>query len=68
MDIYAKPGTKVKFLGCNGYEFELQEAMKTFVPGEILTVDNIEVGGWSSSAEFEEFPGRWNTVMFGDVE
>lgn len=63
MDIYACPGTKVQFLGENGYEFEL-----TFENGQVLTIKRIEVGDWKSSVEFVEYPGkRWNTVMFGEL-
>jgi hypothetical protein len=35
----------------------------------VLTVKAIEVGGWSTSVQFEECPNKWfNSVMFEDKE
>jgi hypothetical protein len=69
MDIYSKPGTKVYFLGANGYEAELAHAMKTFLIGQHLTVKRIDVGSSISYVEFEEYPNRmFNTVMFNNVD
>jgi len=69
MDIYSKPGTKVYFLGANGYEAELVDAMKIFLLGQHLTVKRIDVGSSISYVEFEEFPNRmFNTVMFNNVD
>ncbi len=69
MDIYSKPGTKVYFLGANGYEAELVDAMKIFLIGQHLTVKRIDVGSSISYVEFEEFPNRmFNTVMFNNVD
>lgn len=69
MDIYSAPGTTVYFLNKNGYDSQRTEAAKIFTEGQALTVKNIDVGGWSSSVEFEELPGKWfNTVMFGVKE
>ena len=68
MDIYARPGTKVKFLGKNGYDYQLKEASEMFEVGLVLTVKSIEVGDSSSSVVFEEMPGKsFNTVMFEEV-
>jgi hypothetical protein len=65
MDIYAKPGTKVYFLGQNGYESELNIALKTFEIGKELTVMFIERGSSISYVTFLEYPDRsFNTVMF----
>lgn len=69
MDIYCRPGTTVYFLNENGYDSQREEAAEIFTPGQALTVKRIDVGGWSSSVEFVEQPGKWfNTVMFGVKE
>ena len=69
MDIYAHKGAKVYFLGKNGYDSQLKLAMEIFEVSQELTVNRIDVGGWSSSVEFQEYPGKWfNTVMFEDKE
>lgn len=68
MDIYSESGKKVKFLGKNGYNHQLKEALEFFKPEEILTVKRTNVQNWSSTVEFKEYPGKWwNTVMFGDI-
>lgn len=68
MDIYSRPGTKVKFLGRNGYDFQLKDACKIFETGQILTVRDINVSEFSSTVVFEEYPERsFNVVMFGKV-
>lgn len=69
MDIYAKPGTKVKYLGKNGYDAERERAKEFLEVGAVLTVKEIDVHSWVSYALFEEVPGVWfNTVMFEEVE
>ena len=68
MDIYSPPGTRVKFLDENGYEFYKSAARKFFSKGQTLTVKTIAVGNWMSYAEFEECPGKkFNTVMFTET-
>lgn len=57
-------GDKMKFLAANGYDHQLEAAKAKMKEGEILTVNNIRVGSWESSIEFEELTGRWNSVMF----
>ena len=61
-------GRKVIFKGEGGYASELERAMNTFEVGQVLTVREIYVGRSSSVVEFEGIDGRWNTVMFDDVE
>lgn len=69
MDIYSSPGTKVRFLNQNGHDYQREDALKYFAEGQVLTVDEIDVGSWSSSVKFQELPGKWfNTVMFGRIE
>lgn len=67
--IYSKPGTKVRFIGKNGYEMPLNLALKTFLVGQELTVKQIVVGSFLSEVQFEELPNKWfNTVMFEEVK
>ena len=61
-------GRKVKFLNENGHDWQLEEARKIFKEGQILEVEEIEVGGWSSKVKFADCDGWFNTVMFEDVE
>ena len=36
-----------------------------FEEGEVLTVNDINIGNWSSMVEFKNFSGKWfNTVCF----
>jgi hypothetical protein len=66
MDIYSPSGTVVYFLGKNGHDFEREAAQKLFKTDQALTVEDTDVGSWSSSVTFKELPGKWfNTVMFG---
>lgn len=68
MDIYAKPGTKVYFLGKNGYESQLNDAFCFFKVGEELTVNRVDVGSSMSYVFFEELTNRsFNTVMFSET-
>jgi hypothetical protein len=67
-NIYAKPGTVVRFLNENGYDRELDEARRVLKDIPILTVKHIDVGGWVSYVTFEEIEGEFNTVMFEEVE
>ena len=68
MDIYAKPGTKVKYTGEGGYDNDRHIAASHMEIGTIVTVKKIDVGNFMSYVEFEEFPGiRFNTVMFENI-
>lgn len=65
MSVNTKPGDKVCFMGKNGYDAELKRACETFCIGQVLTVKEHDVGGFSSSVMFMEFPNVWwNTAMF----
>lgn len=61
-------GRKVFFLNYNGYDSELERARKYFDKGQILTVEEIEVGRSSSNVKFEGVDEWFNTVMFEDLE
>lgn len=57
-------GTKLKFLFKNGRDSEQEEARER-IGESIVTVKFASVGTWSSTYQFEEVEGKWNTVMFG---
>lgn len=66
-DRYGIPseGDQVVFLDKNGFDADLERARKFFVKGQVLTVADSDVGGWSSYLEFEECEGvLFNSVMF----
>ena len=68
MDIYAKPGTKVRYTGIGGYDSDKTYADTHLNVNAIVTVKSVDVGGFTSYVEFEEIPGcSFNTVMFEEV-
>lgn len=62
--VWPDTGDRVFFLGKNGYDSELERAMKVFEVGAYYTVAEIEIGQSSSTFYFEGIKGGWNTVMF----
>lgn len=68
MKLDTKKGEKVKFLNKNGCEQDLKYAAKIFKKGDILTVDKVEIGGFSSKVFFKETGEKnFNTVMFENL-
>lgn len=66
MEINSPPGTVVYYLDENGYDGDREYARKFMQKYQILTVRQIDIGGWRTVVEFEEIPGKWfNSVMFG---
>lgn len=69
MNIYARPGTKVRYTGENGYDHEHDDIQTMGVSiGEILTVKETEVGSWKTYVYFEELDGGFNSVLFEDID
>ncbi len=69
MDIYSPKGTKVRFSGKNGTDFDQEFARKYLVVGGLYTISRTEVGSFSSDAILAEFPhSRFNTVLFAPIE
>lgn len=69
MNIYAKQGHKVAFLGQNGRDRELQEALKSLVVGETYTVKRTVVHSYYTDVYLIERPGEvFNSVMFRDAK
>lgn len=60
-------GDRMRFLACNGYAFERDEAMKVMRPGDVFTVSECRVDSFSHSVRFKEISGSWNGVMFEQV-
>lgn len=68
MNIYAPPGSEVRYLDKNGYDIQRENAKKAgLVKGEIYIVSDIEVGRSSSVVFLEGFKDGFNTVMFRGV-
>lgn len=57
-------GDKMKFMGQNGYEFELREALNKFEVGKEYEVESCNVQSWSHSIKFDSMEGWYNGVMF----
>lgn len=68
LNINAKPGTKVIYLGKNGYDSEREFANKFLKKEKEYTVSRIDIGNWSSLIYLDEIPGKgFNSVMFAAV-
>jgi hypothetical protein len=68
MDIYAKPGTIVRFRAGGGYEGEKKSALKAgFVMNSLYTVKRCDIGSSMTQVLFDEIEGRWNSCLFADV-
>ncbi len=66
MDIYAKPGTKVKFTNPDaGYEHDQLVARENLKVGNTYTILEIHVGGFHTNVFLREVPSvPFNSVMF----
>lgn len=68
MNIYAKKGSKVRYTGTGGYDGDKKQANQYLTVGEIYTVEDTNVGGWSTSVLLQEVEKeRFNSVHFEDV-
>lgn len=68
MNIFAKKGSKVRFLNENGWDGEPESASRYLDKGKEYTVDFVDIGGWCSSVFLKEVPNiPFNTVMFEDI-
>ena len=65
MRITTKPGEMIVFIGRNGTDYDLERARGVLTPGRSYTVKKTVIGGFRSTVEIEEHPGKeFNTVMF----
>ena len=54
-----------KFLGKNGHDHELKEALELLEVGKDYEVSGGYIADWNSALTLAEFPGKFfNTVMF----
>lgn len=66
IDLYTPHGAKIRYTGEGGYDYQREAADKIFEVGQVLTVEGMEVGSWSSSVKID---GKWyNTVMFENID
>jgi hypothetical protein len=69
MEIYSKPGTKVRFTAKNpeGYNIS-KESAKLLKLDKVYTVDHTDVSGWFTDVYLKEFPDKiFNSVWFEKV-
>ena len=63
-DPFAMPGEKVMFLNENGYDHQRQQASRIFEVGQVLVVEETNIGSFSSTYKFKNHKNHYNTVMF----
>ena len=68
MKLDTKPGAQVRFLDEGGYSHERLAARRRMMPGQVYTVEGMQVDGWHSVVQLEGVVGWHNTVMFVNVE
>lgn len=69
MNIHAKPGHKVVFAGVNGSTSDLYHGGVHLKVGEVYTVDDINIGNWSTYVYLKEIPEQaFNSVLFKDYQ
>jgi len=69
MDIYSKPGTRIRFKDNGGYREQRESALQILSYDEVYTVARIDVYSSSSFVVLNEIPLRsFNTTMFEEVE
>lgn len=67
VSIYSEPGTKVVYTGKGGYDYQKEEYGKVLKVGETYTIEESDIGSWSSVFYLEEVPGKaFNTVLFAE--
>lgn len=69
MDIYSKPGTKVRYSGKNGYGYDHKPFLDAGVEiGTVFTIRDIDVGRSSTYVSFLEIGGEHNSVIFDEIQ
>lgn len=63
-----KNGSLVRFLGKNGHDHELTEALELLEVGRVYEVESIDIGGWVSYLKLKDIATTFNSVMFEDVQ
>jgi hypothetical protein len=65
MNIYSPPGTRVVFLGINGYDGEKKAALALLDVGQVYIVKQTDVHSSSTTVWLKGFDRGFNSVMFG---
>lgn len=70
MDVYSKPGSKVRFANPDsGRDYDIKLAKKELKVGQIYTIDYTDVGSWHTDVYLVEKPGiPFNSVHFANVK
>lgn len=71
MDIYSKPGTKVRLINDTNYQCGGPERVKRFLnPVQVYTVAKINISAWHSVVYLKEIGLQWgfNTCCFEEVK
>jgi hypothetical protein len=64
MDIQTPKGEKISFLGKNGHEHELIEALAELEIGKEYTITSMDVSRFTSIVTIKENNKSYNSVMF----
>lgn len=70
MDIYATPGTQVKYIGATDMQVSYRgytDPRPLLEEGQIVTVKRTEVFDCYTNVYFEEVDGRFNSCSFADL-
>jgi len=68
MELWSRPGDKVRFTGRNGYQMEQDRARGLLEVGKVYTVHRVSVGSFDSRVMLREhLLEPFNTVLFENV-
>jgi hypothetical protein len=70
MNIHARRGDKVRFLGCDKYQVRWggnDDPTGILTVGKIYTVDHTEIHTQHTKVHLQGISGRYNSVCFEDV-
>lgn len=65
MSLDTPAGSMVRFIGRNGHQWQLDEALEVLEVGREYEVLSVDVGGFSSRVFLAD--GAFNTVMFENI-
>ena len=69
MYIYAENGTKIRYTGNGGWDYQRESANKILTIGQDYTVDYTVVHGWYTDVYLIEIPDiSFNSCLFEDIE
>lgn len=68
MDIHTEPGAIVRFEGVGGYPHQNEAAHAALIVGHNYLVTDVAVGNWETSVSLSGVAGRFNSVLFENVD